>query len=103
MIKERKHIKRIETNPKIIVVNNKRNKYFPNNKLPVLIYKEVLKLVNQKSKAKKIIENIFYRNGWSNTWENGIYDFHHYHSNCHEAMAIKRGSATVILGGPRGK
>jgi uncharacterized protein YjlB len=33
----------------------------------------------------------------------GIYDFHHYHSITHETMAVSKGDATLILGGPKGK
>lgn len=99
----KKHKHRICTDTHVITVNLKRNKNFPNNKLPVLIYKEVFNLPKRKNKAAVIAEKIFLRNRWSNPWQNGIYDFHHYHSNCHEAMAIIRGDATVILGGPKGK
>lgn len=96
-------IRRTNTNPHIIHIKLKRNKYFPNSKYPVLIYKEAFKLPKQKNKASEIIQTIFIQNGWSNTWRNGIYDFHHYHSITHECMAIAMGSAKVIFGGPNGK
>src|ERR1700739_3373171 len=95
----RKH--RVLTNIHIDVYQRKRNKNFPNSKLPVLIYRQCLELPGLKSKAVKIVENIFARNKWKNSWQNGIYDFHHYHSNTHECMAIIRGNARVIIGGPR--
>jgi uncharacterized protein YjlB len=94
---------RLDTNPHIIHFILKRNKYFPNSELPVLIYKEAVELPKQKKKAALIIQKIFSRNGWKNSWTNGIYDFHHYHSITHECMAVIMGSATVILGGPSGK
>lgn len=94
---------RINTNPHILQIRLKRNKNFPNSRLPVLIYKEAFILPHQKKKAAEIIQKIFSRNGWRNSWTNGIYDFHHYHSITHECMGIISGSATVILGGPGGK
>jgi uncharacterized protein YjlB len=94
---------RINENPHIISFVRKRNKYFPNSTLPVLIYKDSFHLPRQKNKAAMIIQSVFIRNGWSNSWRNGIYDFHHYHSNVHECMGIAMGKARVILGGPNGK
>ncbi len=94
---------RINTNPHIDHFILKRNKNFPNSALPVLIYKSALQLPRQKNKAAEIARQIFLRNDWGNTWRNGIYDFHHYHSNTHEALAISSGNVRVMLGGPNGK
>jgi uncharacterized protein YjlB len=96
-------IERLNTNPSVLSFTLKRRNYFPNSRLPVLLYKGVLNLPRQKNIATKIVQQIFLRNGWSNSWRNGIYGFHHYHSNTHEGMAVSSGEATVILGGPRGK
>lgn len=94
---------RANKNPHISSFVLKRNKNFPNSKLPVLIYKKAIELPKQKNKAVNVAQKLFIHNGWSNSWRNGIYDFHHYHSNTHECMAICMGSANVILGGPNGK
>jgi uncharacterized protein YjlB len=94
---------RLATAPQVIDISIKRNGYFPNNAFPVLIYKKALQLPRQKNKAAEIIQQIFLKHGWSNSWKNGIYDFHHYHSTTHECMGIAMGSAMVILGGPGGK
>ena len=94
---------RINTNPHILHFTLKRNKNFPNSNLPVLIYKKGIKLPLQKNRAAVIAQEIFARNSWSNSWRNGIYDFHHYHSVTHECMAICMGTVTLILGGPNGK
>jgi uncharacterized protein YjlB len=96
-------MKRINTNPHIVEIKLKRNKFFPNNSLPVIIYREAFSIPDQKNKAAVIVEKIFARNGWSNSWKNGIYDFHHFHSNTHECMAVCMGTALVMLGGPSGK
>lgn len=44
---------------------------------------------------------LFARHGWGGAWTNGVFDFHHFHSNAHEALAVVAGSATLELGGPR--
>lgn len=96
-------MKRINTNPHIRKYKFRRNKYFPNSKFPVLIYKNALKLPRRKFQAAEIIQQILAKHGWTNAWSNGIYDFHHYHSTTHECMGTSMGSAVLILGGPGGK
>jgi uncharacterized protein YjlB len=95
--------KRLNPQAEILQKVIKKNIHFPNSELPVLIYHKALKLPSQKNKSSVIIRKIFARNGWSNAWRNGIYEFHHYHSNTHECMGIAMGNATVILGGPKGR
>jgi len=94
---------RINENPHILHFVFKRNRNFPNSKLPVIIYQGALNLPRQKNKAAEIARSVCEGNGWSNTWKNGIYDFHHYHSITHECMAVVMGSARLVLGGPGGK
>ncbi len=45
----------------------------------------------------------FAAHGWGGTWVDGVFDFHHFHSTSHEALAILDGSATLELGGPQGE
>jgi uncharacterized protein YjlB len=73
---------------------------FPNNALPLLIYKNVLQLNDDKS--DDIVKEVLESNGWVNAWVDGIYDYHHYHSTAHEVLAITKGSALVMFGGPSG-
>src|ERR1700756_3491910 len=96
-------MERANTDPHISNFVLKRNGNFPNSKLPVLIYRKGMMLPEQSNKAAKIAQKLFIQNGWSNSWRNGIYDFHHYHSNTHECMVVCMGSANVVLGGPNGK
>lgn len=72
---------------------------FPNNEsLPLIIYPQALNL--PKGKAASVAESVFQANGWGNSWRNGIYSYHHYHSTAHEVLGIYRGEVTVELGGP---
>lgn len=52
--------------------------------------------------ANRIVR-LLHRNNWGNNWIDGIFDFHHFHSNAHEVLVIAAGSAEVQLGGPKGK
>jgi uncharacterized protein YjlB len=71
---------------------------FPNNgRLPLLIYQHAL-----QSTDGKTVEEIFESNGWVNAWQDGIYDFDHYHSKAHEVLGVIRGSARIQFGGPTG-
>lgn len=83
---------------KIISHIIKKSDGFPNNeKLPLLIYKGAL-----RDKTADEIEDILEKNGWKKGWRNGIYDFHHYHSNTHEVLVVYSGRAKVQFGGPKG-
>ncbi|WP_141499767.1 cupin domain-containing protein [Paenibacillus luteus] len=70
----------------------------PNNhQLPVLLY-----LGAAKDKPSQM-EALFNYHNWRNSWTNGVYDFHHYHSNSHEVLGVKSGSSTIQVGGELGK
>lgn len=47
-------------------------------------------------------EVLFERNGWPAAWRNGVYPFHHFHSNAHEVLGIYSGEVTVQFGGEDG-
>ncbi len=74
---------------------------FPNNTLPVLVYKSVLTL--PLFFAAQYIKTVFKRNNWLNTWKDTVYDYHHYHSNTHEVLGVFQGRTTLQFGGPKGK
>ncbi|MGF1473744.1 MAG: cupin domain-containing protein [Rubrobacteraceae bacterium] len=72
----------------------------PNNPdLPLLVYPRALGRNLQTPSACKAL---FARNGWGGAWVNGVFSFHHYHSNAHEVLAVVGGSATLVFGGPEG-
>ena len=77
------------------------NDIFPGNKLPVLHYKKALRLP-WLFRARKV-KSIFIKHNWTNNWRNGIYTYHHYHSNTHEAMAVIKCHTVLLLGGENGK
>jgi uncharacterized protein YjlB len=93
-------MKIINTNPHIKIYHFKENNFFPNNTLPLIMYKKAFLVPLQKNVAADNIQKIFIKNKWGNSWRNGIYDFHHYHSNTHECIAVAYGNAKVIFGGP---
>ena len=90
----------INKKPQIIKKVLEDDGTFPNSELPVLIYKNALILPDEH--PAKIIEDIFKRNNWTNSWRNGIYDYHHYHSITHEVLGVYEGNTVVELGGAKG-
>lgn len=73
---------------------------FPNSSLPVLYYPGVLLLPGLFPAGE--VKDMFSHNDWKNNWQAGIYTFHHYHSNTHEAIGVVRGETTIQLGGDAG-
>lgn len=74
---------------------------FPNSTLPVVIYTGAIQHVGRDPAV--VFEKTFKSNGWTGSWRNGIYDYHHYHSTAHEVLGVARGRVKVHLGGPHGK
>jgi hypothetical protein len=55
---------------------------FPNNALlPLLVYQQVLPPEEQHAEN---VKKLFEENDWTDSWEDGVYDYHHYHSTAHE-------------------
>lgn len=73
---------------------------FPNNRLPLLLYKGALELPILF--PSEHIKKIFAQNNWRNAWKNGIFEYHHYHSITHEVLGVYKGSASLQLGGENG-
>lgn len=77
--------------------------YVPNNpKLQLLYYRKSVRF-DRKHDPAATLETIFNAHGWGRAWRNGVYDFVHYHSMIHEVLGVARGSATLRLGGNKGK
>src|SRR6201996_3982170 len=77
------------------------NGIFPNSKLPVLHYLQVLDLPFLF--PGRYVRKLFKKNDWSNNWKAGIYTYHHYHSITHEVMGIIKGKARLLIGGDNGE
>ncbi|QKJ32908.1 cupin [Mucilaginibacter mali] len=74
---------------------------FPNSRFPALLYKDVLDIPVLFKAAH--VKNQFEKNGWSNSWDAGIFEYHHYHSVTHEVLGVYKGQTTLQLGGPNGQ
>jgi uncharacterized protein YjlB len=72
----------------------------PNNPtFPVLIYHDV----DAAAEGADAARALFAEHGWGGSWVDGVFDFHHFHSTSHEALAVVAGRATLELGGPHGE
>lgn len=78
----------------------RRRRHIPNNpRLRVLLYRGIT-VAKDKARA---FERLFERNGWTNAWRDGLYDYHHFHSTAHEVLGIAQGSVVARLGGEKGE
>ena len=68
---------------------------FPNSHLPLLLYRGAL-----PADAAKM-ERTFASHGWSNSWRDGIFAYHHFHTIAHEVLGIAAGEVRVAFGGRR--
>lgn len=73
----------------------------PNSKFPLLLYRNAFG--ERGGEGASWLEDHFRDNNWSNSWRNGVYSYHHYHSTSHEVLGVYSGSATLHLGGEGGK
>ena len=64
---------------------------------PLLVYPAVI-----AAPSPEAFEELFTRNRWPAAWRNGVFPFHHYHSNSHEALGVYAGEVTVQFGGDSG-
>ncbi len=73
----------------------------PNNQtLPLLVYSQALATSDlAPSRCKELLAE----NGWGGAWVNGVFSYHHYHSNAHEVLCVVSGSASIVFGGPEGE
>jgi uncharacterized protein YjlB len=65
----------------------------------VLIYHDVDGVADGPEAARALLGE----HGWGGSWVDGVFDFHHFHSTSHEALAVVAGAATLELGGPQGE
>ncbi|MCR0983464.1 cupin domain-containing protein [Roseomonas populi] len=69
----------------------------PNSRLPLVVWRGAL------GADAGAIARHFAGHGWSNAWTDGVFGYHHFHSNAHEVLGVSRGTARVRFGGPSGE
>jgi uncharacterized protein YjlB len=75
------------------------NGWVPNSRLPVMLLRGALDGATDDTEIHALCR----ANGWGGVWTWTVYDFHHYHSTAHEALAVAAGGARLMLGGPGGR
>lgn len=87
--------------PRVETYRLSADKVFPNNaELPLLVYRQALAQTGRSAAGE--VQRRIESNRWGGTWQNGVFAYHHYHSNAHEVLAVCAGSAEVQFGGPDG-
>lgn len=87
--------------PKVVWKLLKDDGIFPNNpEIPLVIFQKAVIVTGGDSAA--ILEGVFAANRWGNSWRNGIYGFHHYHSTAHEVLGVYKGFVKIQFGGEQG-
>lgn len=71
----------------------------PNSHHPLLVYRTAFPALAGAAE----LEKQFAANHWTNSWRNGVFPYHHYHSITHEVLGVYRGSALLQLGGEQGQ
>lgn len=72
----------------------------PNSRFPVMVYQLGL---SEEVDTAAAFEALFARNHWTPLWRDGVFDYHHYHSNAHEVLGVASGHALLRLGGEHGQ
>jgi len=67
---------------------------------PLLVYPGAVAIEGADPAAA--FEALFGRNRWPPAWRNGVFPFHHFHTNAHEALGVYSGEVTVQFGGGSG-
>lgn len=72
----------------------------PNSPLPLVIYRGVIPA--QTPDPAAWLERHFAANDWPAQWRYIIYNFTHFHSDCHELLGVYAGESRVQFGGETG-
>ncbi|HET7313575.1 cupin domain-containing protein [Salinisphaera sp.] len=73
----------------------------PNSRHPVLVYRGLQDKADDD--AAERFEATFAACDWPPQWRDGVFAYHHFHSNAHEALAVYAGEAELVLGGEYGR
>lgn len=89
-----------DRNSEVRAYNFEDDGKIPNNELPLLVYPQAL---GEGERTASRCKERFAENGWGGAWVNGVFSYHHYHSNAHEVLAVVGGGASLDFGGPEGE
>jgi uncharacterized protein YjlB len=99
----RNQLEKLVRSRKVTALKFKDDGVIPNHPhWPLVFYRGVVALPDDLDPAA-IMEDLFERNGWGNSWRNGIYDYVHYHSRIHEVLGVAKGNGCVRFGGKNGR
>ena len=91
----------LKDSPGIIAHHLAASGAIPNHpRWPLLVYPGVVAIAGADPAAA--FEALFDRNGWPAAWRNGVYPFHHFHCDAHEALGVYSGEVTAQFGGDAG-
>ncbi len=71
-----------------------------NPSLGLLVYRQALE---EKDREISECRSLLAENGWDGAWVDGVFPYHHYHSNAHEVLCVVDGGARIAFGGPEGE
>jgi len=87
--------------PRVIAHHLASGGEIPNHpRWPLLLYPGAVAIA--VADPATAFESLFDRNRWPAAWRNGVYPFHHFHSNAHETLGVYSGEVTVLFGGDGG-
>ena len=87
--------------PRVIAHHLAPGGTIPNHpRWPLLVYPGAVAIAGPDPAAA--FEALFDRNRWPAAWRNGVFPFHHFHTNSHEALGVYSGEVTVQFGGDDG-
>ena len=90
----------LKDSPRVIAHHLAASGSIPNNpRWPLLVYPGA---IASGADVARAFEELFERNGWPAAWRNGIYPFHHFHCDAHEALGVYSGEVTAQFGGDDG-
>lgn len=91
----------INPEPEVLSYNLEDDGQFPNNaSLPLVVMKNAIRLPDEDPAS--VVEDIFNMNRWGNSWRDGLYRVHHYHSTAHEVLGVYSGWVEGQFGGENG-
>ena len=91
----------LKNSPRVLAHYLAASGAIPNHpRWPLLLYTGVVAIAAADPAA--VFEELFDRNGWPAAWRNGVYPFHHFHCDAHEALGVYSGEVTAQFGGDGG-